>query len=524
MSMKRNLKRNEIQWKLLAEIPGSRSSALKGWRLIIGYMGIVMILSGAITLLPLLTLLFYPEELQQAGYFIVPGVTSTLTGYLVSMVLRGKHPGRLEKNQEMVVVLGTWMIAIAVTALPFVLTGNYTFTQAVFETTSGLSTTGLSVVDTGTAPRIFLIHRTVLLFFGGIGLVLVMTSVLSDVYGMRLYYAEGHSDRMLPNLIQSARLIIGIYSGYILAGTVLYVCAGMPLFDAFNHAVAALSTGGFAIHPESIGYYQSPVIELITIVLMLLGCTNFFVHLLLIRGKFRDFFSHCETRMALELLAVFVPVMAVLLLHGFCDSVPESLRVALFQAVSALTTTGFQTVDTFQNWSPALLFLMILLQLIGGSAGSTAGGLKLYRVYSMGKEIGWNLMRNICPDRLVFGGKINRGGKNAVISEQERLEIHQFFFLYLLLFGLGTFLFCCCGYSVEDSMFEFSSALSTVGLSMGITGYEAVPLIHWTAIAGMLFGRLEIYVVLVAAARMASDGKNLTVQYFHGSGQKSDLD
>lgn len=152
MSMKRNLKRNEIQWKLLAEIPGSRSSALKGWRLIIGYMGIVMILSGAITLLPLLTLLFYPEELQQAGYFIVPGVTSTLTGYLVSMVLRGKHPGRLEKNQEMVVVLGTWMIAIAVTALPFVLTGNYTFTQAVFETTSGLSTTGLSVVDTGTAP------------------------------------------------------------------------------------------------------------------------------------------------------------------------------------------------------------------------------------------------------------------------------------------------------------------------------------------------------------------------------------
>ncbi|MDO5405739.1 MAG: TrkH family potassium uptake protein [Eubacteriales bacterium] len=509
MSMRRNAGKNEIQWKLLADAPDSGSPVLRGWWLIAGYMGIVMILSGAITLLPLLTLIFYPEELRQAEYFIVPGVTSMLTGYLVSMVLRGRELGRLERNQEMVVVLGTWMTAIVITALPFVLTGDYTFTQAVFETTSGLSTTGLSVVDTATAPRIFLIHRTVLLFFGGIGLVLVMTSVLSDVYGMRLYDAEGHSDRMLPNLIQSARLIIGIYSGYILAGILLYVGAGMSLFDAVNHAVAALSTGGFATHPESIGYYHSPVIELITIVLMLLGCTNFFVHLLLIRGRFRDFFRHCETRMALGLLAVFVPVMTVLLLQGFCDSVPESLRVALFQAVSALTTTGFQTVDTFQDWSPALLLLMILLQLVGGSAGSTAGGLKLYRVCYLVREIRWNLMKRVCPDRLVFGGKLNRGGKSAVVPEEEKLEIHQFFFLYLMLFVLGTFVFCCYGYPVEASMFEFSSALSTVGLSMGITACDAAPLIHWTATAGMLLGRLEIYVVLVAAARLASDGKQM---------------
>ena len=184
MSMRRNAGKNEIQWKLLADAPDSGAPVLRGWRLIAGYMGIVMILSGAITLLPLLTLIFYPEELRQAEYFIVPGVTSMLTGYLVSMVLRGREPGRLERNQEMVVVLGTWITAIVITALPFVLTGDYTFTQAVFETTSGLSTTGLSVVDTATAPRIFLIHRTVLLFFGGIGLVLVMTSVLSDVYGI----------------------------------------------------------------------------------------------------------------------------------------------------------------------------------------------------------------------------------------------------------------------------------------------------------------------------------------------------
>lgn len=514
----KNIKNLEIRWKVLKDASEGNAPVLRGSRLLLGYMGIVMILAGVITLLPLLTLVFYPEELDQARYFIVPGTASMLAGYLLSQVLRGRRAGKLERNQEMVVVLGTWAIAIFVTAVPFVLTGSYTFAQAMFETTSGLSTTGLSVVDTGTASHIFLVHRTVLLFFGGIGLVLVMTSVLSDVYGMRLYHAEGHSDRLLPNLIESARLIIGIYSGYILGGTILYVILGMSLFDAWNHAVAALSTGGFSTHPESIGYYNSPAIELVTIVLMLLGSTNFFVHLLLLKGKLKDFFGHCETRLTLYLLACFVPVTAALLMGGLCSGLPESLRVALFQAVSALTTTGFQTVESFEPWTPALLLLMTLLMLVGGSAGSTAGGLKLYRVYAMLKEIVWNLMRNIRPDRVVFSGQINRGGRREVLSEKEKLEIHGFFFLYLILFAAGTFVFCCFGYPVEDSMFEFSSALSTVGLSVGITAYDASPVIHWTATAGMFVGRLEIYVVLIAAARMLSDGKKcLTETYLQGA-------
>lgn len=498
-----------VRWELLAGNPSEQGQVIKGYRLIAAYMGIVMILAGIITLLPLITLLFYPEEAGQGGYFVVPGVASILAGYLLSQILRGKRAGNLEKNQEMIVVFMTWLMVILITAVPFVMTGRYSLTQAVFETTSGLSTTGLSVVDTAKAPHIFLIHRTVLLFFGGIGLVLVMTSVLSEVYGMRLYHAEGHSDRLLPNLLESARLIIGIYSGYILSGTLLYVLLGMSPFDAVNHAVAALSTGGFSTHPESIGYYDSQAIEMVTVVLMLLGSTNFFVHLLLLRGKLRAFAGHCETRMALYLLACFVPAVGVLFFQAFGSGLPESFRVALFQVVSALTTTGFQTVDTFETWTPALLFLMILLMLAGGSAGSTAGGLKLYRVYVMMKEIGWNLMENICPARVVFARRINRGGRQETITDQEGGQVNAFLFLYLLVFAAGTFVFCCFGYSVEDSMFEFASALSTVGLSVGITAFDADPAIHWTATAGMFLGRLEIYVAMISAARMLSDGKNV---------------
>lgn len=507
MSVMNRKKSDKIKWNLLEDGERDRDKPLKGYRLIAGYMGIVMILSGVITMLPLFTLFFYPKEWEQAQYFVIPGVASILAGYLLSMILRGRRAGNLEKNQEMIVVLGTWLIAIVVTAMPFVLTGGYTFTQAVFETTSGLSTTGLSVVDTAKATHIFLIHRTVLLFFGGIGLVLVMTSVLSDVYGMRLYHAEGHSDRLLPNLIESARLIIGIYSGYILGGTLLYVAFGMSPFDAINHAVAALSTGGFSTHPESIGYYKSPAIELVTVILMLLGSTNFFIHLLLLRGRVRDFLSHCETRLTLFLLAFGVPVMAVFLIRSFGGSLPENMRIALFQATSALTTTGFQTVDTFTTWPSTLMFIMIILMLIGGSAGSTAGGLKAYRVCVMLKEIWWNLKRNIYSDRVVLPIQLNRGGKKEKVSDRELGQINAFLFLYLLVFAIGTAIFCCYGYSLQDSMFEFSSALSTVGLSVGITAYDASPLIHWTASAGMFLGRLEIYVVLTGVARMVSDSR-----------------
>lgn len=490
------------------EKSSSKENTISGYPLIVGYMGIVMILAGVITLLPLVTLFFYPQELEEAKYFVAPGVISILAGYLFSLILRGKQRGNLERNQEMIVLVITWVIVIIVAASPFLLTGKYQLHQAVFEATSGLSTTGLSVVDTDTAPHIFLIHRTVLLFFGGIGIVLVMTSVLSDVYGMRLYNAEGHSDRLLPNLLESARLIIGIYSGYILGGTLLYIFFGMSVFDAINHSVAALSTGGFSTHPESIGYYDSPAIEIVTIILMLLGSTNFFVHLLLLKGRFRDFVSHCETKLTFFILAFISPIMIVFLMQEMYNNISDSMRVAVFQAVSALTTTGFQTVESFHTWTSPLMLILIILMLIGGSTGSTAGGIKLYRVYILLKQIIWKLAHNICPGRVIFTESIHKYEKDEQITSQEKNQVNTFACLYLIVFLIGTFIFCSYGYSIQDSMFEFSSALSTVGLSVGITGFDAPALIHWTAIFGMFLGRLEVFVVLVGAARVVTDSRN----------------
>ena len=486
-----------------------REHPVEGYLLILSYMGVILILIGVIVLLPLLVLIAYPEELDQARYFIIPGTCSILVGYMLALIARDRPRGKLRRHQDTVIVVMSWMLAIVICAIPFQLTGQYNFTQAVFECTSGWSTTGLSVVDVSAAPKIFLMFRSIMLFFGGVGLVLVMLSVLSDSFGMRLYNAEGHSDRLLPNLLRSSRTIIAIYAGYILGGTALYMCFRMDWFDALNHSIAALSTGGFSTRPESIGYYNSLPIELVTVVLMLLGCTNFLAHLYLIRGRLRNFFGYCEVKFMLILVAIAVPIGAVLLLAGgLAAGLPEALRQSLFQVVSALSTPGFQTIPTFAAWTPALLMLIILLQLVGGGTGSTAGGIKQFRVYILLKNVVWSFRDKFSNQRMVRADSVPYPDRSEFLDVKQKSEVNSFILLYLLVFAVGTSILTCFGHSIGDSMFEFSSALGTVGLSVGITAYDAPSLVLWTETVGMFVGRLEIYVVFLAifqAARAIKD-------------------
>lgn len=423
--------------------------------------------------------------------------------------IKGREALRLTGHQDALIVVLSWVLAIVFCAVPFMMTGKYDFTQAVFECTSGWSTTGLSVVDVTRCPRIFLLYRSVMLFFGGVGLVLVMVSVLSDRHGMRLYSAEGHSDRLLPNLVKSARMIIAIYMGYILSGTLLYMFFGMDWFDALNHSIAALSTGGFSTKAESIGYYDSFGIELVTIVLMLLGCTNFLAHLYLIRGRFLTFFRYCEVRFQLMICGFFTPVMAVLLLYaGLSGNVGQGFRDGLFQVVTALTTTGFQTVDSFAAFSSPLLLVMTLLMLVGGGTGSTAGGIKQIRVWIALKSLYWSMRSRISRKRTVYSDSIQKLNGKEFLTAQGRLDTLEFIGIYLSVFMLGTMVLCMCGFDIGDSMFEFASALGTVGLSVGITSYDASPVVLWTETAGMFVGRLEIYVVFVAAVQLGRELKH----------------
>lgn len=483
------------------------NNKLHGYALIFNYLSIFLLLIGIIILIPLGLLIFYPEETSYAPCFIIPGVLSILVGYTARLFSNHKEQGRLTGNQPAVLVVCIWIMAIIVASFPFLLTGKYNFIQSIYETTSGLSTTGLSVVDVATCPHIFLFFRSLLLFVGGVGLVLVVTCAVSDRYNLKLYTAEGHTDKLLPNLARSARLIMCIYLLYIVLGIIAYVIAGMPLFDAVNHSIASLSTGGFSTRPDSIYGYHSIAIDVITDVLMLLGGTSFVIHLFLLRGKIKNVLKHCETKFFLVLLFIFVPILSFILILQNNQIVGNAINVSIFQFISCMSTTGFQNVESMAVFPSSFRFLLIGFMLIGGSMGSTSGGIKQYRIIAMLKGARNHFSRKNQNYKVVDTYYINRNGEDEVLTKDESYGCSSYAIIYLLTFAIGTFIISLFGFSFEDSMFEFASSIGTVGLSSGIISFDAHPVVLLTSLAGMFLGRLEILVIFNAIAQVKGDVK-----------------
>lgn len=478
----------------------------KNYRLVLYYLSVFIFLIGIIQLLPLLVLPFYPEEIGYAKCFIIPGILSFLVSYLMKFFLRDTEIIKLEKHYDSILVVSVWILAIVISSFPWMISGDYNFTQAMFEMTSGFSTTGLSVVDVVNCPHIFLMFRSITLFVGGIGLVLILTCTLSDRYGLNIYHAEGHNDRLMPNLTKSARFIMSLYSVYILIGSIAYVIAGMSVFDAINTSIAALSTGGFSTNALSIYGYHSLPIEIITMILMLLGMTNFLVHLSLLKGKFKNAIKNSETKFFAVVFVIALVLMVKNLLDtNYCSSYFESLRYSVFQLITSITTTGFVSTKDLTSLPSGFVTVMILLMLIGGDIESTAGGIKQYRVIVALKGIYNNIKGTVTNSNVVETQYIYRAGEKKVLSEQEKSSNAKYVLFYIILFFIGSLIFTMHGYNLQDSMFEFSSALSTVGLSVGITNYNACGIILWTGIIGMFFGRLEIMVIFETFIKIFKD-------------------
>jgi trk system potassium uptake protein TrkH len=479
---------------------------VKGYKLVLGYLGIFTMFIGVILLIPLLIIAGFPDEADQYTYFLIPGLCCLAVGFLLFLFIMNKKKGRLEDMEDIVLTISVWILAIVLSAIPFMMTGKYNFTQAVFETTSGYTTTGLSVVDVTTCPHIFLFFRSFMQFIGGIGLVLILTSALSDRSGMGIYLLEGHNDRLLPNLVKSARLIFAIYFLYIFLGIILYCSLGMSFFDAILTSMSALSTGGFSTQANSIAAYNSIGIEIVTVILMLLGSTNFVIHYYLLRGQFKKAFMHYEFIVLLGLLLIIYPIMVITIGMQY-DSVGLGFRYGTFEFVSAITTSGFESY-----WGPngtgyaelpsAALFCIIILMCVGGQSGSTSGAIKQSRVAMFFMYIYWSIAKLGKSNKIISTHYIYRYGEKEKVQESEVKSSISFICLYLFLYLLGTLIITCCGVPLDAALFDFASSIGTVGSTVGITGYNTNPVVLWTEIFGMFLGRMELLVVFAFFAKL----------------------
>lgn len=471
---------------------------------IFSFFGLICIFSGLLLLVPLLTLFFYPDETVNTSAFIIPSIFSLVFGIVLWLSFKRRESSSLTLQDGAVVVILSWGYVCLISSIPFLIESQLVPIKALFESVSGWTTTGLSVIDVSETSKPILLWRSILQFSGGGGLAIIMLSAIIGPYGAGLYQAEGHTDQLLPNISSSAKMVMTIYSIYTFLGIIAYIIAGMPVFDAINHSFCALSTGGFSTVTDSIGHWHNLSIEVITIILMLLGTTSFTTHYLLLRFKFKEVLRTGELRLLIVVLAVTVPVVLYLVTMMTYVNFSDSLRVAIFQVVSALSTTGYSTVE-FKDWSSLGIFILVLLMIIGGGTCSTAGGIKQYRVYLLIKSLFWSMRDHFLPKSVVVKDYIWRGENKLYIDDSHVRQVANFAFLYIITFVVGVLIFLASGYPLKESLFEFASALGTVGLSSGITNANTPHLILWTEMFGMFLGRLEFLVIFFGIVKVCRD-------------------
>lgn len=473
------------------------------YRAIVAYTGLTLAVIGGVMLLPLATFLFRPGEMRHTAAFLVPALLLVAGGVGCFQRYRSGAVS-LSLMDGSVVVVASWLLACLFSAWPLMAVEGLTFTEAVFEAVSGWTTTGLSVVDVTRAAHITLIWRSVMQLVGGAGFAIIMLAAFIGPIGPGLSSAEGRTDQLVPHVRQSARIVLTLYLGYTIAGIVAYLLVGMTLFDAVNHAFAAVSTGGFSTHVESIGYWNSAAVEAVTIMLMLLGNLNFFTAYLLVRGRIRAATRSGEVRLVAVVAPVCIVVLLTLVVGSVYPSLEKSLRVAVFETITALTTTGFSTVS-YLDWNPLGVFVLTILMIIGGGTCSTAGGLKQYRVFLLAKTVAWELRRSLLPQSAVVEHAVWQGDQRAFVRDHHIRQIAAFAFLYLATLALGTAILAAHGYALPEALFEYASAQGTVGLSLGVTSPSAPRLVLWTETAGMFLGRLEFFVVFISIAKVVRD-------------------
>ncbi len=475
------------------------------YRAILSSLGVVFLLSSGVIIAPVLTIFFgYWGEREHALAFILPSAGLAFLGLVLQRASRPAEGMSLSLEEGGVIVLLSWVTVTVFSAFPFMEILGLPFSRALFESVSGWTTTGLSVVDVTTAGPLVLIFRSVMQLAGGAGLAIIMMSAILGPTGTGISAAEGRSDQLVPQVRQSARLVLIVYAGYAAIGTVAYWLAGMSPFDALNHSFCAVSTGGFSTRAESIGYWDSVAVEAVTIPLMILGNMSFVTAWFLLRGNVKSVIRNGEVRVMAYLVPLSIAAVFLFITHSMYPQLSKSVRVAVFESITALTTTGYSTVS-YVHWGAFGWLVLIALMLVGGGTCSTAGGLKQFRVYTLAKSISWEVKRMLIPRSAILERPVWEGDRRLFFSDERLRQIAVFVFLYLTLYILGSLVLCASGFSLKDSLFEFASAIGTVGLSVGVTSANMPDTALWAETVAMFVGRLEIFVVIVSVWKIRRD-------------------
>lgn len=482
-------------------------------KIIFHFLGLLLLFNGGFMLLSALISLIYQDGVTLNILFA--GIITMSFGALVMLKTRD-HKKIMNKREGYIVVSFGWIIMALSGTLPYILTGAIpSFTNAFFETVSGYTTTGATILnDIEILPKGILFWRSTTHWIGGMGIIVLAIAILPllGIGGMQLFAAEApgpNADKLHPRITDTAKRLWLIYFGYTVAETLLLQLAGMSFFDAINHALSTLSTGGFSTKNASIAYWNDkPLIQYIIMAFMFLAGTNFVLSYFAFKGKVQKIIKDEEFKLYFKFIAIFTAIAAIIIYlkaDPTLSSIPHPMvlgagesafRHALFQVLAIVTTTGFVTAD-YTLWTPFLVVFFFGLMFLGGSAGSTSGGVKVVRHLIMIKNGFMEFKRSLHPNAIL---PVRYNTK--AVSGDIVFNVLAFFILYMLSFIVGALVFSMFNIDFESSVGLAASSLGNVGPALGdfgpVNNYAALPTLgKWWSAFLMLIGRLELFTVLI---------------------------
>jgi len=469
-------------------------------RAILQIMGVINLVVAVAMLAPLcVSLLFNDGDTKT---FVISVAITAAVGLVLYFVFRTKDI-EISHREGFVVVAASWLCASFFSALPYYISGVLpSLTDAVFEASSGITTTGASVLtQIEGLPHGILFWRSMTHWLGGIGIVLFSVAILPllGIGGMQLYKAEASSltgDKLVPRIKDMAKILVKVYLFLSFVMMVLLLISGMGLYDAFIHSVGSISTGGFSNKNLSVAFYNNALMEWLIIIFMFVGATSFNLHYDFYKKGFRSYYKNEEFRFYFFVLLASTIFIAInLKITGYVSS-GSTIRDSAFQVVSITTTTGYSTVD-YAQWPAFSQLVLLILMFIGGCTGSTTGAIKSVRVLVLFKFIYKELYRLIHP-HAISPVKLN----GRVLSPEIVKGVAGFTIIYFLVFIVSTLLLTITGLDLITSISSVAASLGNIGPALGATGpMSNFAALHdfakWVLLLDMILGRLEIYTLLI---------------------------
>ncbi len=463
-------------------------------------LGYLILLNGLIQVLPLLVSFIYVDG-SYTG-FVISIAVSVFSGLLI--IKATKKQSELTLRDGFLVVGLGWLFMALFGALPYFLSGSIaSFTDSFFESMSGFTTTGATILtDIEIMPKGLLFWRSLTHWIGGMGIIVLSLAILPilGIGGMELFKAEAPgptADKLTPRIKNTAKILWLVYVGITFAEVIFLLFGGMDLFDAICHSFATMATGGFSTRNASIKAFDSTYIDMVITFFMFMAGVNFALHFRFLTGKFNSYIKDFEFRtyLYIALGSTFVLTFSNYI-SGVFDSIFSSFRYGIFQAVSIGTTTGFGTAD-YETWTSLSQILIFLLMFIGGSAGSTGGGMKVVRLIVVIKHGIIELKKMLHPQAMI---PLKMGKR--IVPKEVTFSIIGFFLLYVGLFVTVSIFMTVIGLDILTAIGASASCIGNIGPGLGHVGptdnYAYIPAVgKWVLSITMMIGRLEIYTILV---------------------------